>query len=159
MPINTYSINYIFTDLLPSSLYIIILSCMFVCFFPFVLGALCHLSNKRILVCFVCSSVTYLWSHKCQRTNASQGLRQYNISVLMPVGDFIGCLDLTLRPVLFLCSCWVDLITAMQYLPVYLRPPSLLCNVHRTQRQDWLLGLDLVTTSVMLCTGSLYNIA
>ena len=29
---------------------------------------------------------------------------------------------------------------------VYLRPPSLLCNVHRTQRQDWLLGLDLVTS-------------
>ena len=50
----------------------------------------------------------------------------------------------------------------MRYLLVFLRPPSLLCNVHRTQRRDWLLGLDLVTTSVMrcaICTGSLYNIA
>ena len=73
-----------------------------------------------------------------------------------------GCLDVTLWPVLFLRSCLVDSITAMRYLPVFLRPPSLLYSVHRTQRRGWLLGLDLVTTSVMLCaicTGSLYSIA
>jgi len=40
-------------------------------------------------------------------------------------------------------------ITAIRYLPIFPRPPSLLYSVHRTQRRGWLLGLDLVTMSVI----------